>query len=190
MRNNIYITALALLLSAAASAQTAVAPPPQPADNGPSLAVTMQFIQAKMNEVGKINFAAYTHDNANGQDFVDQISVESGNVVADPAACRISYHRTLINNGAPTIKDFTINLRDVLNLSVITGDMAVTQAQAEGGHPARNSRVEPPIFVLVVKKAGNQENWIYLSDEEMANRIAKAMVHAVELCGGGNKEPF
>jgi hypothetical protein len=24
----------------------------------------------------------------------------------------------------------------------------------------------------------------------MANRVAKALVHAVELCGGGNKDPF
>ncbi len=28
-------------------------------------------------------------------------------------------------------------------------------------------------------------------DEETANRVAKAMVHAAELCGGGRKpEPF
>jgi len=32
--------------------------------------------------------------------------------------------------------------------------------------------------------------WYFL-DEDVANRIAKAMVHAVELCGGGSKpEPF
>jgi len=29
-----------------------------------------------------------------------------------------------------------------------------------------------------------------LYDESLANRIAKALVHAVELCGGGSKEPF
>jgi hypothetical protein len=28
-------------------------------------------------------------------------------------------------------------------------------------------------------------------DEETANRVAKAMIHAIELCGGGSKpEPF
>jgi hypothetical protein len=27
----------------------------------------------------------------------------------------------------------------------------------------------------------------HIGQEEMANRIAKAMVHAVELCGGGSK---
>jgi hypothetical protein len=32
--------------------------------------------------------------------------------------------------------------------------------------------------------------WYFL-DEDVANRTAKAMVHAVELCGGGSKpEPF
>ena len=31
----------------------------------------------------------------------------------------------------------------------------------------------------------------YFLDEDTANRVAKAMVHAVELCGGGSKpEPF
>jgi hypothetical protein len=30
----------------------------------------------------------------------------------------------------------------------------------------------------------------YLFDETMANRVAQAMVHAVELCGGGKDEPF
>jgi hypothetical protein len=34
-----------------------------------------------------------------------------------------------------------------------------------------------------------QKTFIF-RDEETANRVAKAMVHAVELCGGGNKEPF
>jgi hypothetical protein len=160
-----------------------------PAADGPSLAATMQFIQNKLQEYGKINFAMYTHDNADGKDFVDQVIVALSLVVADPATCRLSYHKTAsANNGAPQGNDVTINLREVQNLIVMTGDAAQTKLNAEQGHPTRNVTVQPPIFVLAVRKAGNQENWFYLSDEEMTNRIAKAMVHAVELCGGGEKQ--
>jgi hypothetical protein len=31
---------------------------------------------------------------------------------------------------------------------------------------------------------------LHFGDEDMANRVAKAMNHAAELCGGGNKDPF
>jgi hypothetical protein len=31
---------------------------------------------------------------------------------------------------------------------------------------------------------------VYFADEDTANRVAKAMIHAVELCGGGDKDPF
>jgi hypothetical protein len=165
-------------------------PTAAPADTGPTLAETMQFIQAKLQEFGKTSFAMYTHDNADGKDFVDQATTELSNVVADPAACRISYHRSVTNNSVPTGKDGTINLREVQNLIVMTGDMTQTKSNAEDGHPTRNTTVQPPIFVLAVRKAGNQESWLYLSDEEMADRVAKAMLHAVELCGGGNKDKF
>jgi hypothetical protein len=33
-------------------------------------------------------------------------------------------------------------------------------------------------------------NMFSFSDVDLANRVAKAMVHAIELCGGGNKDPF
>jgi hypothetical protein len=46
------------------------------------------------------------------------------------------------------------------------------------------------MFLVVARGAGNQNTGFYFLDEDVANRIAKAMVHAVELCGGGNKDPF
>jgi len=74
---------------------TAVPPPPMPAPDGPSLAATMQFIQDKLQERGRLNFAVYTHDNADGKDYIDQYSSEASNIVADPAACSINYHRNV-----------------------------------------------------------------------------------------------
>jgi hypothetical protein len=31
---------------------------------------------------------------------------------------------------------------------------------------------------------------LHFRDEETASRLAKALTHAIELCGGGNKDPF
>jgi len=184
------VSIFAFTAFSAAFAQQPVAPPPQPTADGPSLEVTMKFIQARLQEYSKINFAAYTHDNADGNDYVDQVGIEYSNIVADPVTCQVSYHRTWVDNGKLQALDSIINLREVLDLKIITADMVFAQLQAEDGHPARNSRVEPPVFVLLVDKVGNQKNRIWFSDEEMADRIAKALTHAVELCGGGNKEPF
>jgi hypothetical protein len=35
-----------------------------------------------------------------------------------------------------------------------------------------------------------KEARVYFREEDAAQRMAKAMVHAVELCGGGDKDPF
>jgi hypothetical protein len=55
MTKSVHIAALTLLLcTAAAVSQTAIAPPPRPADSGPTVAVTMKFIQDKLNDVGTV----------------------------------------------------------------------------------------------------------------------------------------
>jgi hypothetical protein len=192
LTKSIHLAALALLLFAAAAAtQTAVPPPPKPAADGPSLAATMQFIQTKLSERGRINFAVYTHDNADGKDYIDQYSGEATNIVADPAACTISYHRNVKKNGVVLADDnASFSLRDVQDLAVMPEEQDIRSAYAASGHPTWDPRVDPPLFLVVARRTGNQANGFYFPSEELANRIAKAMVHAVELCGGGNKEPF
>lgn len=54
--------------------------------------------------------------------------------------------------------------------------------------------VTPSITMLVLRGPHNKELMsLNLTDANMADRVAKAMTHAVELCGGGNggnKDPF
>jgi hypothetical protein len=45
-------------------------------------------------------------------------------------------------------------------------------------------------FVLNITSPDVKSKQLYFSNETLADRVAKAMVHAVELCGGGKKEPF
>jgi hypothetical protein len=44
--------------------------------------------------------------------------------------------------------------------------------------------------MMVARKDENTEWYFYFFDQDLANRAAKAMVHGIELCGGGNKSPF
>ena len=187
-----FVSALVFTTFFAAFAQTPVPPPPQPADNGPSLAVTMQFIQDKMNEQGKIDYTLYTHDNSNGEDWpVYQISIQATNAVANPATCRITWHKVTTNGGKVGIdRDLSLDLRDVLTIEVRTSTYEAKMEDTANGHPALDKKQEPPYFAVTARLKGNKETPLFFSSEEMANRVAKAMVHAVELCGGGNKEPF
>ena len=176
----------------ASFAQQPVAPPPKPDAGGPSLAVTMQFIQDKMNEQGKINYALYTHDNAKGEDWpVYQISIDVTNVVADPATCRITWHKVTTNGGKVGINgDFSLDLRNVLSFEVRTSMHEAKMEDTANGKPALDKRQDPPYFAVTAKLRENTETPLFFPSEETANRVAKAMVHAVELCGGGNKDPF
>jgi hypothetical protein len=60
------------------------------------------------------------------------------------------------------------------------------------GDTTKTVKDVPDIFVLNIKLPRGVDHSIRIYEHEMADRIAKAMVHAVELCGGGSsqQEPF
>jgi hypothetical protein len=152
----------------------------------------MQFIQDKMNEQGKINYALYTHDNSSNEDWpVYQISIEISNAIADPTTCHITWHKVTANGGKVGIdKDFSLDLKNVETIEVRTSTREAKMEDTANGHPALDKRQDPPYFAVTALSNGNMETPIFFRSEETANRVAKAIVHAVELCGGGNKEPF
>ena len=175
-----------------AAPPAAVPPPPPGAVNGPSLDATMQFIQKMLREPDRVSYTVYTHDNVLITDTANRRYVETGNVIADPATCRISYHRkATVDDKAAADADDRFSLRDVEDLSVMTGEQYLMKLQGATADPPREEyRFDPPIFYLVVRAARYNAAWFVFTDEATANRVAKAMVHAVELCGGGNKDPF
>ncbi len=193
----IQIAALTLVFSAAAGVcQTTGQPPPKPAENGRSLATAMKFIQDKMNEQGKINFALYTHDNKAGSDWpVYLISIEATNVIADPATCLIRWHKKTTSDGKVGIdRDFSLSLHHVLKLELRSSMQEAKAEDTANGHPEFDKRQDPPYFVVTAQSlddAGKTvETPLFFTDEDTASRVAKAMTYAVELCGGGSKEPF
>jgi len=185
------VLSLAFLAVGLAVAQNAPAPAPKPADSGPSLAVTMQFIQEGLSQLGQVNYAAYNYDNADGTRWTTQFSTVDTNVVADAAACRISYHEKRTKDGSVTSDtDYWFSLHEVKDVIVEPREKLLKKVNTANGHPSWDAKIGPPITMLLARKAENTEWYFYFLDEDQANRVAKAMTHAVELCGGGNKDPF
>jgi TonB family protein len=171
----------------------AVPPPPNPAAAaGPSLDATMQFIQKKLSEQGGVFYTVYIHDNAFNTDTANRRDVVTSNIVADPATCRISYHRkATVDDRTATDADEHFSFHDVVDLSVMTGEQYLMKLHgASADSPREDNRFDPPIFYLVLRGERYNAAWFLFTNDDTANRVAKAMVHAVELCGGGNKDPF
>jgi hypothetical protein len=172
-------------------AQQHVAPPPAPADSGPTLEATMKFIQDNLEE-GKLTYTAFVSDASQpGVEWKNQFKVEMTHLAADAKTCRISFHwRAEVNGKVSDDTDYNLALKDVKSIVVLPQEQNQHQVDTRGGHPEWTSRIEPNLFTLVARRPKGLENAFLFSDEEMADRIAKALVHAVELCGGGNKDPF
>jgi hypothetical protein len=189
-RSATFIFAFALVAIGALRAQQPVPPPPRPADSGPSIEKTMQFIQENAAE-GKLAYTAFVTDaSQQGVEWRNKFTVETSNLVADPTACRITYHWRAEENGKPIDDaDYSLALKDVKEIVVLSQDQNQNQVDNRNGHPDWNSRISPTLFTLIAKRPKGLVNVFLFSDEEMANRVAKAMVHAVELCGGG-KDAF
>ncbi|MGA2832670.1 MAG: hypothetical protein ABSE55_06320 [Terracidiphilus sp.] len=166
--------------------------PAQPAANGPTLAETMQFIQDKLNDIGKIAFVEFIQDTNNGSTSTETITDEISNVVADQSQCRISYHGKGSQNGniyKDTNSDFS--LRDVQEIVVKREEQYETEFDAKTGKPNLiSTSTSPSITALILRRPHGEENSFFFTEADLSDRVARAMQHAVELCGGGSKDKF
>jgi hypothetical protein len=112
-----------------------------------------------------------------------------------------------------SVETSTTSFKDVEKITVESREQRLNRNFAQQAHPEITTAVTPPVFLLVLSASkplfsfhtnaarGNEpaperdiagkENAYTFREEETANRVAKAMIHAVELCGGGSKpEPF
>ena len=162
------------------------------AGSSPSLQDTMQFIQEKLSQLGTINYAAYNHDNS-GQysDWITQFSTTLTNVVADAAACKISFHEKRTKDGSVTSDaDFGFILGEMQDV-VVKPRAEVLKAKKHQRRPSHlGCEDRSPGLDAGARRNDNGEFLFYFFDVDLANRVARAMNHAVALCGGGKKEPF
>jgi hypothetical protein len=234
MRLAFWTICFAALVVSGASAQEkkSVPPPPKPNDDGPSLEVTMKFIQDKMNDHGAVGYV-YTRSNFGGAVFRHHDLMSD--VVADATTCTLratekfavqievaegvtyteggkavsgdDLHRDVVETSSSSFKE-------VASVAVESAEHYWSRKAAEAARPEIIYTHTPAVYnlsLIAAKKDAfslhstvskgkqprqnsertNNETTFVFRDEETANRVAKAMLHAVELCGGGNKsEPF
>lgn len=170
----------------------AQAPAAKPAVNSPSLEITMKFIQDKLNEIGSVNYTVTFYDPSGSFTGGGRMSVEKHNVVADPVKCQISYHATVeIDHEAQPQTDYSFPLREVRSIVVMKAEKWIQDYGAGADHPGVTVTVSPEIYFLVARRIKGNEDRFAFNDEEMANRVAKALIHAVDLCSASNQpDPF
>ncbi|MGA7410092.1 MAG: hypothetical protein WBW33_06375 [Bryobacteraceae bacterium] len=149
----------------------------------------MSFIEEKLNSVDKLNYVVYLHDNKVGNDWTNTWGTEISGAHANAGNCWVSFNDRIEREGE-TVYNGNIgwSLKDVMEIEVAPLEHVLRGKNAKLGHPGWTARVEPPIFVVRVQLKGvtGEAN---LADEVLANRVAAALNHAVELYGG-RKEPF
>lgn len=188
----IWLSTALLAALGSASAQQSIPPPPRPPDSGPSLEVTLKFVQDKVGDEGKLSYSAAVTDTAQqGVEWTNKFEVELSNPTFNTGACSVSFHwHSVVNDKVADDSNYTINLREVSQVVLLSQEENQAKVDTRNGHDTWQSRIAPPLFVLVVQRPKKVENALLFSEKDMADRVAKALVHAVELCGGGSKEPF
>jgi hypothetical protein len=152
----------------------------------------MQFLQEKLSDIGKVTFLSYTQNTRNGSNTSETDSNEVSNVVANANQCHISYHWKVIMDGRlDQDKEAGFSLRDVQDIVIKPYAQYQTELDASLGNPhIVTPSTSPEISALLVRRAHGVYNLFPIIDAGTADRIAKALTHAVELCGGGNNSPF
>jgi len=180
----------AVMAQGSATADT----PPAAASStsGPSLAETIQFIQEKMNDVGKVAWVDFLQDAKDGSTWTETFTTELNNVIVDQNQCRFSYHRKVTDNGeTDSDQNYFFSLRDVQDIIVKPEEQNQTDWIAQNGKPnIIVTSTSPSIATLIVHRPRGEMNTFRFTDANLADRVAKAMQHAVELCGGGNRDKF
>jgi hypothetical protein len=186
-----YVALALTLFPGLPSGQQSIPPPPKPADSGPSLAETLQFVEQRLNSIGPVNYALYYHNNADGKELIIQKGIEISRVKATPGSCLIDYHFNGSKDGkVVATAEGNVSFKDVEDIVVLSVEQITKEANSKAGMTTWEVRADPSTFVLRARHKNGFANEFYFSDEGVANRVAKAMVHAVELCGGGNRDPF
>jgi len=184
-----WITTMAMASVGCATAQDVPPPPPLRGDAA-SLKDTMKFIEDRLP--GKVNYIVYTHDNVADTDLTPfKRSFELSNVSTDAGSCHVGFHLRFDNgkNANVVDRDEELFLKQVREIALSQMDQVIQRANAKAAHPELNVKVDPPIFLVVVKWEKHSMMFNFY-DDALADRVSKALQHAVDLCGGGSLDPF
>jgi hypothetical protein len=188
----------ALLVPASMKAQDI--PPLAPLrGDAANLADTMKFIEEKLPRT--VNYMLYVHDNVGGTDAPPtRMSTTVTQVSANAGRCSIGFHSKLeVKVNSVHEMDGEIFLKQVRGISLVQADTLQQRAKAQAGHPELSVKGDPPITLVIVTSAPNDNGervkvvlggGFAFYDDSLADRVLKALQHAVALCGGGKPETF
>jgi hypothetical protein len=207
--------ALASMGCAMAQEKTQEVPlPPKPSAESPSLENTLDFIRDKLAAQGVVSTIHTVRNTLTGKlNGPWKYSWKESDVSA--SACNLSL-RQMFHWPNPEAVDEYVNhlsLRDVERLVVTSIQDEWNRDSAKKGEPEAVAKASPPVWVVEVYMSPGKsvrsethkvrpgqdpsdetkfpvEILLHFQDEQLAQRIAKALTHAVELCGGGGKELF
>ena len=161
-------------------------------DRGPSLPVTINFVTRTVTEQGFLEFTRSSRnvkeDYAFSQAIRDSFSFDS----TAKGRCSVAIQRAESRDGSqPAFWTGTIDLEAATKVELSP------ELEAENKYPILPTfvvtAINPSITRVTVKGrvSGNfSPAFLMFYDEDIAQRVAKALTHAIELCGGGEQEPF
>jgi len=164
---------------------------PPAAKSEPNLEETLSFIEDRLNQQGAVNWLSTVQNSVAGTSNPPvQISLQLSRVTGDVGSCRVKFHSKSVIGSAVNDFDYMLPLRRIERLAVMSLQDGNNGFHARQGHPELVEVISPAISELEITGGANRTWYLVFSGEELANRVAKALTHAVELCGGGNKDPF
>lgn len=172
-------------------------PPPPPAaaaapDAGPSLSDTVRFIEDKLNAQGKMTWRLTREHNGKTKK-AREYGEENNRFSVDAGSWLLRFDKVTYEGSQILTSDaLSVSFKEVDTLEVMTLEDEANRAAAADGHPDDKVIIPAPApFALVITLKNHQRVHFLFSDEQLANRVAKAMIHAIDLCGGpAGKDPF
>lgn len=157
---------------------------------GPNLKDTVNFVQGQLNALGTLTYSLRSRDSITGATSETQVSASASNVgilvYKKPnvgTQCLFSYHdRETENTQLIEDRDLGVLLNDL-------AEVAVTPLESldQDIHPSRKTKVSTPIFRMDLRSGDGGDNFLFFPSEDMADDVAKAIIHVVELCAQGEK---
>jgi hypothetical protein len=115
-------------------------------------------------------------------------------IQADASSCSLAFHENL--SGGPynwqLDNDYRLSLRDINAIKVATMTEIMTRQLRDplSGRPVTLT-YSPVVYGVSIKmNSAKNDPYVEFLDEDLANRFAKALNHAAELCGAVDNDPF
>lgn len=161
----------------------------------PTLSETLQFIQEKLNGLGKVSFVVVTQDAVQGTKVSTVLTEIASNIKLGVPTCTINYHWATTRHGQSLLdQNIQFSFKAIAKIEIMPLQEALNRTNVAEGHPELTVQsTNPQLWTLLVTRSDFPKQFSHFSfdDQKLADRVAKAMTHAAEMCGAGeDNEPF